>query len=50
MLEPKIRLTFGKLDKSIQELRAMYKVHPEWFEVPQSKSVKGKNEVTYSAY
>lgn len=46
--EPKIWLTFGKLDKSIQELRAMYKVHPEWFEVPQPKSTQGKNEVDYS--
>jgi hypothetical protein len=48
MLEPKIRLTFGKLDKSIQELRTIYKAHPEWFEMPQPKSNKGKNEVDYS--
>ena len=47
MFEPKIQLTFGKLDKSIQELRAMYKVHPEWFEVPQPRSNRGKNEVGY---
>jgi len=47
-LEPKKRLTFGKLDKSIQVLRAMYKTHPEWFEVPQPRSAKGKNEVDYS--
>jgi len=46
--EPKIRLPFGKLDKSIQELRAMHKAHPEWFEVPKPKSTKGKNEVNYS--
>lgn len=42
-----IRLTFGKLDKSIWELRAMYKAHPEWFEVQQPKLTKGKNEVDY---
>lgn len=35
-----MRLTFGKLHKSIQELRAMYKAHPEWFEVSQPKSNK----------
>ncbi|MEN9342279.1 MAG: hypothetical protein RIQ54_535 [Candidatus Parcubacteria bacterium] len=44
----KIWLNFRTLDKSIQELRVMYKVHPEWFEVPQPKSVKGKNEIDYS--
>lgn len=48
MFEPKYRLTFGKLDKSIQELRAMYKAHPEWFEVSKPKSLRGKNEVDYS--
>lgn len=26
----------------------MYKAHPEWFEVPQPKSSKDKNEVEYS--
>lgn len=26
----------------------IYKVHPEWFEVPKPKSTKGKNEVDYS--
>lgn len=26
----------------------MYKAHPEWFEVPQPKSTKGKNKVDYS--
>ncbi len=46
--EPKIRLTFGKLDKSIQKLRDIYKVHPEWFEVPKPKSDKGQNVVDYS--
>jgi hypothetical protein len=49
IFEPKMRLTFGKLDKSIQLLRATYKAHSEWFEVPQPKSTKGKNEVDYSA-
>jgi len=41
-------LKFKVLDKSIKELRAMFKVHPEWFEVPKPKSVAGKNEVDYS--
>lgn len=48
MFEPKKCLKFKTLDKSIQELRAMYKAHPEWFEVPQPKSNRGKNEVEYS--
>jgi hypothetical protein len=47
-LEPKKRLKFEDLDKSIQKLRAIYKVHPGWFEVPKPKSDKGKNEVDYS--
>lgn len=47
-LEPKKWLNFRTLDKSIQELRAIYKVHPEWFEVSKPKSDKGKNEVDYS--
>jgi len=46
--EPKVRLKFEDLDKSIQELRAIYKVHPEWFEVPKPKSDKGQNVVDYS--
>ncbi|OGH11721.1 MAG: hypothetical protein A2857_07055 [Candidatus Levybacteria bacterium RIFCSPHIGHO2_01_FULL_36_15] len=46
--EPRKRLKFEDIDKSIQELRAIYKVHPEWFEVPKPKSDKGKNEVDYS--
>ena len=46
--EPKLGLKFEVIDKSIQELRAIYKVHPEWFETPKPKSVKGKNEVEYS--
>ena len=46
--EPKTRLSFAVIDKSIKELRGMYKAHPEWFEVPKPKSAKGKNEVDYS--
>ena len=46
--EPKTRLKFEDLDKSIQKLRAIYKVHPEWFEVPKPKSNKGQNAVDYS--
>lgn len=45
--EPKARLKFENLDKSIQKLRAIYKVHPEWFEVPKPKSDKGQNAVDY---
>jgi hypothetical protein len=45
--EPKKRLKFEDIDKSIQELRAMFKVHPEWFDVPKPKSDKGRNEVDY---
>ena len=47
-LEPKRRLNFAILNKSIQELRVMYKAHPEWFEVPKPKSDRGKNVVEYS--
>ena len=36
------------IDKSIQELCAMFKVHPEWFDMPKPKSVEGKKEVDYS--
>ena len=46
--EPTVRLKFEDLDKSIQKLRDIYKIHPEWFEVPKPKSTKGKNEVDYS--
>jgi hypothetical protein len=46
--EPKVWLKFEDLDKSIQKLRAIYKVHPEWFEVPKPKSGKGQNAVDYS--
>ncbi len=46
--EPRKWLKFKDIDKSIRELRAIYKVHPEWFEVPQSKSNRGKNEIDYS--
>lgn len=50
-LKPKYqvkRLTILTLDPIIQELRAMFKVHPEWFETPKPKSDKGKNVVDYS--
>lgn len=46
--EPKKWLKFEDIDKSIQELRGIFKVHPEWFETPKPKSVKGKNGVDYS--
>ena len=46
--EPKKWLKFKDLDKSIRELRAMFKQHPQWFEVPKPKSDKGKSEVDYS--
>src|SRR3989344_5721045 len=36
--EPKTWLKFKDLDKSIRELRAMFKQHPHWFEVPTLKS------------
>jgi len=47
-LESKKTLKLSDLDKSMQELRRIYKVHPEWFETPKPKSDKGKNEVDYS--
>ncbi len=46
--EPRTRLSFAVIDKSIKELRAIYKVHPEWFETPHPESNRGKNEVDYS--
>lgn len=46
--EPRTRLSFAIIDKSIKELRAMYKIHPEWFETPHPESNRGKNEVDYS--
>ena len=46
--EPKTWLKFKDIDKSIQKLRAIYKVHPEWFEVSKPKTTKGKNEVDCS--
>ena len=46
--EPKKWLKFEDIDKSIQELRAMFKVHPQWFETPKPKSNKGQNAVDYS--
>jgi hypothetical protein len=45
--EPKYGLAFSYLDKIIPKLRAMYKEHPEWFEVPSQKVVQ-KNQVSYS--
>jgi len=36
--EPKAWPKFEVIDKSIQKLRAIYKVHPEWFETPEPKS------------
>jgi len=36
------------IDKSIRGLGAMFKVHPEWFEIPKPKLVKGRNEVDYA--
>ena len=48
MFEPKKWLKFKDIDKSIQELRRIFKVHPEWFEVPKPKSDRGKNIVEYS--
>ncbi|MDO8573002.1 MAG: hypothetical protein Q7S11_04575 [bacterium] len=41
-------LKFKDLDTSIQKLRAIYKIHPEWFEVPKPKSDKGQNIIDYS--
>jgi hypothetical protein len=46
--EPKTWLKFKDVDKSIRELRAMFKQHPQWFEVPKPKSDKGQNAVDYS--
>ena len=46
--EPKTWLKFKDIDKSIQELRAIYKAHPQWFDVPKPGSDKGKNLVEYS--
>jgi hypothetical protein len=45
--EPRKWLKFKDIDKSIKELRAIYKVHPEWFETPHPGSNRGKNEVDY---
>lgn len=49
--EPKMWPKFNDLndlDKSIRELRAMFKQHPRWFEVPKPRSDKGKNVVGYA--
>jgi len=48
MFEPKRWLKFEDIDRSIQELRRIFKIHPEWFETPKPKSDKGKNAVDYS--
>ena len=49
-LEPSLSLgcIVGVIDKSIRELRAIFKLHPEWFETPKQKSDKGRNVVDYS--
>lgn len=36
------------IGKDTPELRAMFKQHPQWFEVPKPKSDKGRNAVDYS--
>ena len=46
--EPKKWLKFKDIDKSMQELRVMFKQNPHWFEVPKPKSDKGQNMVDYS--
>jgi len=46
--EPRKWLKFDDIDKSIQELRVIFKVHPEWFEAPKPKSDKGQNVLDYS--
>ena len=46
--EPKVGLKFEVINESIQELRAIYKIHPEWFETPKPRSDKGQNAVEYS--
>ncbi len=48
ILEPKMQLKFENLDKSKQKLRAIYKVHSDWFEVLQPKPTKSRNNVDYS--
>ena len=50
-LEPKRqfkRFTIWTLDPIIQELRGMFKEHPEWFETPKPKSDKGQSALDYS--
>lgn len=46
--EPIGQLNFAIVDKSITELRKMFKIHPKWFEIPKTKSAVGKNVVDYS--
>lgn len=41
-------LKLFQIDPFIQKLRKIYKVNPEWFEIPKPKLVKGKNEVNHS--
>ncbi len=48
MFELKRWLRLKDIDKSIQELRSMFKVHLEWIETPRPESNRGKNEVDYS--
>ena len=45
--EPKTWPKFKDIDESIRELRAMFKQHPQWFEVPKPKSDKDQNAVDY---
>ena len=45
--EPRTRLSFAIIDKSIKELLAIFKVHPKWFETLKPRSSEGKNEVNY---
>ena len=46
--EPRKWLKFEDIDKNIQELRGIFKVHPEWFETPKPRSDKGQSELDYS--
>jgi len=46
--KPRKWLKFADIDKSVQELRVIFKQNPHWFEVPKPKSSKGKNVVDYS--
>ena len=46
--EPKVLLKLKDLDESIRELMAMFKQHPQWFEVPKPRSDERKNTINYS--